>query len=58
MTEQLPAATAVRVVEETVQIDGVVELNETEPVPDPPLVVREPVPPTCKAGIGEILRVD
>jgi hypothetical protein len=56
--EQFPAETADKVLPETEQIDVVVELKVTAPVPDPPVVEREAVPPTVSAETGLIDSVD
>jgi hypothetical protein len=52
---QVPAETADKVEPETVQIEVVVDVNETSPVPEPPEVAIEAVLPTLN---GEIVLIE
>ena len=55
--EQVPADTADKVVPEIVQIEVVLEEYETAPVPEPPLVESDAVPPTIIADTGLMVSV-
>ena len=55
---QLPADMPDKVEPETVQIEVVVDVNETNPVPEPPEVASEAVLPTLNGEIALIENAD
>jgi hypothetical protein len=55
---QLPADTADKVVPDTVQIEVVVDVKETDPVPEPPVVASGAVLPTLNGEIALMENAD